>query len=149
MRIWNVTTGTSTTAHLKTDSLDSALAWSDDGRILLVAGARWGVRRWDQARDETTVIHPEGKPGSLVVWSPDGGRYTTREADRILLWDHGTREPTADLDVCGVVGALAFSADAGRFAAAVEVGNGSADADTDDHGVERGHRAAGRRGAPG
>jgi WD40 repeat protein/uncharacterized caspase-like protein len=104
-----------------TDEVSPAVAFSSDGRRLVIAGARWPTGLWDTASGR--LIHAFAKDGAEIVsvaYSPDRAIIATGSTDGwTRLWSTETGQLLRTLDrQRATVSSVAFSPDGKWIAAA-------------------------------
>jgi WD40 repeat protein len=97
------------------------LAWSPDGKRLVMAGAEERVRVWDTSGGDTMTLYGHSDVVDSVAWSPDGKRLASASRDgTVRLWDAGTGQEVFRLRPPGrspdQSGALAWSPDGWKLA---------------------------------
>ena len=103
-----------------------ALRASDDGKLLVTAGADRLVKIWDlPAHKELAKLEGHGGPVMAVALSADGTRLASAGADKELkIWNVKTSEQTAALTTHpGAVTDLAWTADGKNLLSACEDGS--------------------------
>jgi WD40 repeat protein/serine/threonine protein kinase len=122
VQLWDAATGKAN-ARLGgncRESLDFALAFHPDDRMLACPGPDWTVQLWDvttHAHVATLTGHSNTVCG--LAFSADGELLASGSLDKTLrLWDMHTHDALADFPLGTVVYGVAFSPDGTRVAAA-------------------------------
>jgi len=119
VKIWDVATGDEKLA-LKQRGIRSGMAFSPDGRILVVGGFGGGVKICDVTTGKELPVNlPDASVQKAAVFSPDGMTLVGGGYGMIKLWDTATWREKASLKVKeGEEGSLAMSPDGKKLASA-------------------------------
>ena len=73
------------------DRAIEAMAWSPDGKALVLASAAGGLRIWEPGKGRVLVLSRSGTPHAALAWSPDGRTIASAGSDGIIRpWDAAT-----------------------------------------------------------
>jgi tetratricopeptide (TPR) repeat protein len=94
VRIWNVTSARALTLPVKYSNPIASVAFSPDGRRLVIVGTDRTARIWDvpTGRPITPPLQQEENV-TLAEFSPDGRRLLTATSQSVRVWDAITGEP--------------------------------------------------------
>ncbi|MEU5875919.1 helix-turn-helix domain-containing protein [Spirillospora sp. NPDC047279] len=130
LTLWDLTTGTATSAPAGLRGLPSNLAFSSDGSRLAAGAAATEPRVWQVSADNRLTpvtgwaAPPTGKADGTVALSPDGTLLAdARNDDTVVVWDlTGRSEPRIMRGHQDDITDLAFSPDGRRLAGAAADG---------------------------
>ncbi|GAU64988.1 hypothetical protein SSP35_01_03250 [Streptomyces sp. NBRC 110611] len=108
-------------ARLEDDDISmTSLAFAPNGKTLFIRCEHWGVRAWELASHESTMMvtspdEPVGRSSTLAV-SPDGKQVAAAEGARITVWSTESGRATSKFPEEGQPLVPAFSPDGTELA---------------------------------
>ena len=120
IEIWSTTTFKKTLTLAKS-GLMTELAWTPDSKTILSEGSDFNLHVYSVDGSSQNTLKGHSKAISALAVSKDGKKVASGDrAGKILLWDWGTKNPSAKEITAhqGGVDSLSFSPDASQLASA-------------------------------